>query len=57
MKTVNLFLQMYRLTYEEQLKKKHEININHLSQIKKQLMRLPDLSPAGKKQIAWAFEK
>ncbi|GAB5586418.1 tRNA (uracil(54)-C(5))-methyltransferase -B [Umbelopsis nana] len=48
---------LHKLSYQEQLNKKHQTNINHLSNIKKQLMRLPDLSPAGKDQIQWAFEK
>ncbi|CAM0141332.1 hypothetical protein VKS41_003963 [Umbelopsis sp. WA50703] len=48
---------LHKLSYADQLTKKHEVNTNHLSNIKRQLMNLPDLSKAGKEQIAWAFEK
>jgi hypothetical protein len=53
----SLTVEKNRLSYADQLTKKHEVNTNHLSNIKRQLMNLPDLSKAGKEQIAWAFEK
>lgn len=46
-----------RLSYEEQLKKKHEVNVGYMSSIKRKLKNLKGLSREGRDEISWVYQK
>ncbi|KAI8092991.1 S-adenosyl-L-methionine-dependent methyltransferase [Halteromyces radiatus] len=43
---------LFKLPYDEQLEKKRKVGVNHIFNLKKQLLKLP-LSEENKKQISW----
>lgn len=44
---------LYRLSYEEQIAKKHKAGVRHLRDLRKKLNALPDLSEEARAQINW----
>ncbi|KAG2186857.1 hypothetical protein INT44_003084 [Umbelopsis vinacea] len=48
---------LHKLSYEEQLKKKHDVNVGYMSSIKRKLKNLKGLSREGRDEISWVYEK
>jgi tRNA (uracil-5-)-methyltransferase len=49
----SLLTSINRVPYEEQIAKKHKLGFRYLNTLRKKLNVLPEISEAGRAQIAW----